>query len=481
MLALHVAALHESLLAQLTQYSGFVMTTVHSLEHYQQLPQPIAWLLLSADAGLVAQVAAVHHVAHLQAEERLVLYIGERDSLVLLAQPAENRVEALPAALQPWTSVHSHQPIDALETMLQLLESLHSAGMMYTEPWSGLWKVFQSRWLEWLDNGTLATSWQGRALERYLRLLHRTVNEDTYNITQDLLNIDRLHALVLLLANRLGLAPSTRQLLEHALAVLDADLNLLPSQLSRQQCYELSSLLLSPRPPPEKQSLSAAIFYCVQDYLSQGGTSEALLALRDRLEHYRSEVFMALSQIERDAAIEQAMPTLSGVANGEDILGVLQMAQGLARSGTLVFEAFDAQQSVYGWIGLEHGKIAGIETKHNTGENALFDIVAWDTGRFSLFPVVSVFCDARKRSTDELLMLSATYLDNLRSLQSKNFHSHATIRRLRSDEPPEHLELWQLLAEPKSFVALLSQARSRRWLVDGLAYLAREDRITFEQ
>lgn len=486
-------ALHEEFVRAGAGVAGsVVVAVVHDADdvaYYQERFADHTMLLLSDRADLDGD--DVLSFGRINAKEKLLMILSADFSYGLLAHEL-NDPPGLEPLLQRVGTLQLHRSIDvmtALATVLKLAyDQDRSLGVRLERVLARLLSLYAPRYVDADDPVEL---------EHYLGVLRLLADLGDVREGHEPLVSDRLASLSMLIATRLGATSLHQEALQRTLKLLDMDpFNTLSAAGRRtnspELLLELTGTILgryenvdgSGRPQgleSESITLGARILRIVQDYLRAGSDTDALKLLRERVkEVYDPKVFMALSQVERDAALDNARPTLTGVASGEDLFGVLQMAQTLSRSGTLVFDSFSGKHQLRGWIGLEQGTITGIETKSESGEEALIDIITWGTGRFSLFGIEAVMLEPKQRGTSELLMLSATYLDNLRSLQELGFQTAVPIRVLRSGTPAAFEELLKILKQGVSFETLFDQGYERRWLIDGLAHLARERWIDFK-
>ncbi len=472
--------------------NSVVVAIVHSdddVAYYQKHFAEHTVLLLSERAELDGDEVLTFD--RINPKEQLLVVLSADFSYALLAHEL-NDPAGLEPLLQRVGTLQLHRAIDvmtALTTVLKLAyDQDHGLGVRLEQVIARLLTNQAPRYVK-VDDPV--------ELEHYMGVLKHLADLGDAREDHDPLVSDRLASLTMLVATRLGATGLQQEALQRTLKLLDMDpFNTLSAAGRRtnspELLLELTGTILgryentdgSGRPQGLEHksiTLGARILRIVQDYLRAGSDTDALKLLRDQVETvYDPKVFMALSQVERDAALDNARPTLTGVASGEDLFGVLQMAQTLSRSGTLVFDSFSGKHQLRGWIGLEQGTITGIETKNESGEEALIDIITWGTGRFSLFGIEAVMLEPKQRGTSELLMLSATYLDNLRSLQELGFQTAVPIRLLRSGTPAAFDDLFKILKQGVSFETLFDQGYERRWLIDGLAHLARERWIGFK-
>lgn len=217
----------------------------------------------------------------------------------------------------------------------------------------------------------------------------------------------------------------------------------------------------------------AAVVALVSDYVRQPNTGDkALLALREYVRtRYPLTAFQALSQYERDIITDADQATLSGIVEGEDLFSVLQMAQSLSRSGTLLLESLGTEQK-RGWIALKSGQATGIETFGATGIEALLEVILWGTSQFSFFDATTVTGQSLNKSTNELLMNIAQYLDFISQLGERGFSLKATIKTTQAGQPETFAEVFDALEQHHTLDALVAAGYPRTTLLPALAALS---------
>lgn len=224
----------------------------------------------------------------------------------------------------------------------------------------------------------------------------------------------------------------------------------------------------------------AAMVALVSDYIQQANPGErALLALREHVpRRYPLRAFQLLSQFERDILTNADQATLSGIVEGEDLFSVLQMAQSLSRSGTLLLESLGTDRK-RGWVSLKAGQATGIETLGTTGVEALLEIILWGTSQFSFYDATTVTAQPLNKSTNELLMNIAQYLDFINQLHERGFSVKATIRVSQTGEPDMFVDVFHALTQHPSLEALILAGYARTTLLPALATLSETGWLEF--
>jgi hypothetical protein len=224
----------------------------------------------------------------------------------------------------------------------------------------------------------------------------------------------------------------------------------------------------------------ASIVALVSDYVQQPTPGEqALLALRECVpKRYPLQAFQALSQYERDIITDADQATLSGIVEGEDLFSVLQMAQSLSRNGTLLLEGLGTDQK-RGWIALKSGQATGIETFGATGIEALLEIILWGTSQFSFFDATTVTAQPLNKSTNELLMSIAQYLDFISQLTEQGFSPKAIITPTQVGEPDSFAAMFHALEHHPSLDDLIIAGYSRSEVLPALAALSEAGWLVF--
>jgi hypothetical protein len=218
----------------------------------------------------------------------------------------------------------------------------------------------------------------------------------------------------------------------------------------------------------------------VSDYVQQPTPGErALLALREHVpRRYPLQAFQMLSQFERDILTAADQATLSGIVEGEDLFSVLQMAQSLSRNGTLLLEGLNTDQK-RGWVALKSGQATGIETFGATGIEALLEIILWGTSQFSFYDATTVTAQPFKKSTNELLMNIAQYLDFINQLHERGFSVKATIQTTKLGKPDTFVDVFHALEQHHTLNALITAGYARTTLLPALAALSETGWLEF--
>ena len=224
----------------------------------------------------------------------------------------------------------------------------------------------------------------------------------------------------------------------------------------------------------------AAMVALVSDYVRQANTGDkALLLLREHVRtRYPLTAFQALGQYERDIITDADQATLSGIVEGEDLFSVLQMAQSLSRSGTLLLEGLGTEQK-RGWVALKSGQATGIETFGATGIEALLEIILWGTSQFSFFDATTVTAQPLNKGTNELLMNIAQYLDFISQLSERGFSLKATINTTQAGHPETFAEVFNALEQHSTLDELVAAGHSRTTLLPALAALSEAGWLEF--
>lgn len=224
----------------------------------------------------------------------------------------------------------------------------------------------------------------------------------------------------------------------------------------------------------------ASIVALVSDYVQQPTPGEqALLTLRECIpKRYPLPAFQALSQYERDIITDADQATLSGIVEGEDLFSVLQMAQSLSRNGTLLLEGLGTEQK-RGWIALKSGQATGIETFGTTGIEALLEIILWGTSQFSFFDATTVTAQPLNKSTNELLMSIAQYLDLISQLTEHGFSPKAIIVPTQTGEPNTFTAMFHALEHHPSLDELIIAGFARSEVLPALAALSEAGWLAF--
>jgi hypothetical protein len=299
---------------------------------------------------------------------------------------------------------------------------------------------------------------------------------------------ERLESLALAVARRLQVAKTSLTTLRTSLRTL-ADKP--KRNLKRSSTSSLPDTLASLAIPlvgagpvtaqTQQHVMLAAVVATISDYLQYPKIgSDALFAMRAHVpERYPLQVFQSLSQHEREVLIDATPATLSGIVEGEDLFSVLQMAQTLSRDGTLLLEGLGIRDQQRGWVAFQAGQAVGIETHHETGLEALLEIVLWGASQFRFYDVTSVTAQPLNTSNSELLMSIATYLDILARLGTLGFSARAQLLRLNEGSPEKYADVLTAATTVPSFSALVATGYSRSTLLQALDYLTQTDWLEF--
>lgn len=487
------ASTHDALRDTLLKRSGDVavsttgpslfIATAHSEEemqaHLRRLPGRPVVLLTSSFELYAPRNVTLLRFADIDPQESLVIDLAPGNTYALSSKA---RGLSFDPFLSSYDVVHVYEPVDTLLLVEALIKVAFKRDALLAEKLETLFVTLLSTHAE----GYLVDE-APEQLESYLGLLRRLAEFKDEREGSRLLVSERFAPLSRKLAGALDLGSTEREALYQALGVLDlsTDSSLIsapPRKMGPNLLLTLTRTLLNRyrlvpgagTDPP----LAAHIVRAVQDYLRLGGDVAALKQLRREVGLYYDErVFKMLSQAERQAALSYTSPTLQGEAGGEDLFGILQMAQAMARSGTFVFKSGRRR----GWVGVNRGEVTSAETGALEGEEALLEMFTWEDISFSLYDLEAVMLHDVKRSTNELMLMGARYLDNVRTLEAQGFEPNIQLSVTRDGTPQQFAGLFNVLQfdNETTFRDLLAQGYKKRWLLEGLAHLSRENLLSF--
>ena len=141
-------------------------------------------------------------------------------------------------------------------------------------------------------------------------------------------------------------------------------------------------------------------------------------------------------------------PVLTGELSEFNLVHILQLLNECNANGVLQVK----KGALYGVIYFEHGQIIDAQVLTYSGEDAIYEIFLWLTGRFAFYSLAIQRPKTIKRPTEDLILTGARYDERWRKLCKLGIGSD-TILRAKSDE-----EISRMIAEEEEGTIHLAQA-----------------------
>jgi len=141
-------------------------------------------------------------------------------------------------------------------------------------------------------------------------------------------------------------------------------------------------------------------------------------------------------------------PVLTGELSEFNLVHILQLLNDCNTSGVLQVK----KGALYGVIYFDHGQIIDAQVLTYNGEDAIYEIFLWLTGKFVFYSVNVQRPNTIKRPTEDLILTGARYDERWRKLCKLGINS-STILKAKSDE-----EIVRMIAEEEEGTIHLAQA-----------------------
>lgn len=141
-------------------------------------------------------------------------------------------------------------------------------------------------------------------------------------------------------------------------------------------------------------------------------------------------------------------PVLTGELSEFNLVHILQLLNECNANGVLQVK----KGALYGVIYFEHGQIMDAQVLTYNGEDAIYEIFLWLTGKFAFFSMNVQRLSTIKRPTEDLILTGARYDERWRKLCKMGINSN-TILKAKSKE-----EIERMIAEEEEGTIHLAQA-----------------------
>lgn len=141
-------------------------------------------------------------------------------------------------------------------------------------------------------------------------------------------------------------------------------------------------------------------------------------------------------------------PVLVGELSEFNLVHILQLLNECNANGVLQVK----KGALYGVMYFEHGQVIDAHVLTYDGEDALYEIFLWLTGRFAFYSLTVQRPKTIKRPTEDLILTGARYDERWRKLCKLGINSN-TILKAKSDE-----EIARMIAEEEEGTIHLAQA-----------------------
>ena len=141
-------------------------------------------------------------------------------------------------------------------------------------------------------------------------------------------------------------------------------------------------------------------------------------------------------------------PVLIGELSEFNLVHILQLLNECNANGVLQIK----KGALYGIMYFEHGQIIDAHVLTYDGEDAIYEIFLWLTGKFAFYSLQIQRPKTIKRPTEDLILTGARYDERWRKLCKLGINSR-TIVRAKSDE-----EITRMMAEEEEGTIHLAQA-----------------------
>ena len=122
-------------------------------------------------------------------------------------------------------------------------------------------------------------------------------------------------------------------------------------------------------------------------------------------------------------------PVLTGELSEFNLVHILQLLHECNTSGVLQVK----KGALYGVIYFEHGQIIDAQVLTYSGEDAIYEIFLWLTGKFSFYSLNVQRLNTIKRPTEDLILTGARYDERWRKLCKLGISS-GTILQAKSEK-----------------------------------------------
>lgn len=141
-------------------------------------------------------------------------------------------------------------------------------------------------------------------------------------------------------------------------------------------------------------------------------------------------------------------PALMGELSEFNLVHILQLLHECNSSGVLQVK----KGALYGVIYFDHGEVIDAHVLTYDGEDALYEIFLWLTGRFAFYSMTVQRQSTIRRPTEDLILTGARYDERWRKLCTLGINSR-TILKSKSEE-----EIERMIAEEEEGTIHLAQA-----------------------
>ena len=141
-------------------------------------------------------------------------------------------------------------------------------------------------------------------------------------------------------------------------------------------------------------------------------------------------------------------PVLTGELSEFNLVHVLQLLNDCNANGILQVK----KGALYGVMYFEHGQITDAHVLTYDGEDAIYEIFLWLTGKFAFYSLPVQRPKIIKRPTEDLILTGARYDERWRKLCKLGINSK-TVLRAKSDE-----EIARMMVEEEEGTIHLAQA-----------------------
>ena len=141
-------------------------------------------------------------------------------------------------------------------------------------------------------------------------------------------------------------------------------------------------------------------------------------------------------------------PVLMGELSEFNLVHILQLLNDCNANGVLQVK----KGALYGVMYFEHGQIIDAHVLTYDGEDAIYEIFLWLTGKFAFYSLPIQRPKSIKRPTEDLILTGARYDERWRKLCKLGIGS-STVLKAKSDE-----EIARMIAEEEEGTIHLAQA-----------------------
>ena len=141
-------------------------------------------------------------------------------------------------------------------------------------------------------------------------------------------------------------------------------------------------------------------------------------------------------------------PVLTGELSEFNLVHILQLLNDCNANGVLQVK----KGALYGVMYFEHGQIIDAHVLTYDGEDAIYEIFLWLSGKFAFYSLAIQRPKSIKRPTEDLILTGARYDERWRKLCKLGIGS-GTILKSKSDE-----EITRMIAEEEDGTIHLAQA-----------------------